>query len=759
MQQSMSKYIKQNKYILLIWIFVYMLLGLLFCVVNSLEIKTNSVISDAHNFNVRQVTFYNHKFIDLRKDNVFKFEVTRNIPEPLIIKKIDASPNPAIQIKQISIIGILGLPSINFSVDIHSSLHDILKISNLVNTTINPSKSVSSNLLSKLCAVCIIALVLSVLIIFISITIGKILKFINFTIIPYLYKNTNQIEKLYLYTCYILVFITTLIAIWSCFAGVLFGDDGFFYLMSKYPTDLKVAVTMYFEFSKLLYSLSGGNIAVFRLMSLLISLPVVYLFSFTITFVLQNIFGEKFNKHNKNLLLILLFVSSMFLCLHHTAPDYNTLSRVIIFVQLAIIVVVYLRNSKNKYSSWLILCLGFITGINFFIKFSSSISSLFVILIFFTIYCREKLFVHVFKFLLGIIISLLLYFTFIQNYDTFIKLFYNGVLYNKLTGGHNVMFLLLQNFYDIFIFMFKQIFVIGLYFILRKYFNKDYLITYVIFIIGVILIIGAINSLLSIRDLNNYLMNVSFELLTIFIIIVFENICSYKQMSLLTKNKALKVHSITAISLIFLYVASVGTDTQIFYHIMFQAPIIIFIIVLQWRLFDNTDQNTHNLLIMLVAFCCVVVVNGLMYQSPRYANLLDQNTKYEIDGHNLYIDSTTNDSLLQLQKALYSCGFKSGDYISGYYYLPDIIFATGGRSPVTPIYWTTKNEAKTLIANQFLNSMMESSVLHSRFILLADVGNFNELSLGTNYIKCGSIKLGSDSQLFYYKNYLLLKAY
>lgn len=567
-------------------------------------------------------------------------------------------------------------------------------------------------------------------------------------------QKNDKCQSVIIYTIFAIVI---LLSIAMCYVGILHADDGFFNLMAKYPTDVLSGLpSTYYTITHLILVAVGENLILFRLVTVVLSFLSVMAVSCSLFNFMASTLKLNCNAKSQYAIFILLIIVNSFQYLHHLTPDYNNLSRVTVYLQIAILLILFSKiNLPSRYSwCWI---LGVITGINYFVKAPEALASSLVIMILF--WWVEKSYLKKLSFfLLGLTASVLCYFLFIQSWQDWFKVLHYSMYYSNLLGGHQAGSLLLQNFRDIVYFIGQSILFLGFYRwliipLINKY-PRKYIVLLIIFIISLITVIYLFY-LPRKFDLFLFFAPVGKLFLFIFLLVLYENILAYSKFDNLGKLQFKYIGLTSLLLLVFTYIASVGTDTPIFYHIIFHPCLIIMAIILQWWLFDDNNDSRMLVVFILIISSSLIFIKASFYNSAMYTNLLQQTVRYNIAGESVYISNGANSGLKNLKAQLYACGYQDGDYISGYYIMPDIIFALGGRSPVTPWYSNSNENVKTFKANQYLYSLLPNSARKKLFILIAEDQNpaSTGIDFGRDFTYCGAVNFESynDFRIKYIK--------
>lgn len=272
------------------------------------------------------------------------------------------------------------------------------------------------------------------------------------------------------------------------------------------------------------------------------------------------------------------------------------------------------------------------------------------------------------------------------------------------------------------------------------------------FFIYLFSIYSLVNTFCHYRDLAGFLIYVSKGLFFILGILVYDNfICKKKGFA--------NANIISLVLLIFIFLASVGTDTPILYHAMFHPAPLYLAIILQFMVFDNDLIREKSLILTLIVIAGLIIVKGFIYNSMQYNNLLTQNKAYKVSGTNIYLDRDTVSDLNTIKATLNKCGYTDGDYISVFYSMVQIVFAVNGRSPITAWYsYGDKYVAESAYAgNQYLMSKMSKVMLKNLFIIINKDQLYDGLGfpLDKDYEFCGEAKLSGTNLMIGGTDYLI----
>lgn len=741
-----------NKYFK-IFIFLGTLLSIFLGLVNSAVIITEPIGVNSE-FQIKKGE--NTGVLNLNEYNRF----TYSLPDSLPIKlQVDAEPDNAIQISQIQVQNIFGHQIFPINIFLKTKLHEILNTAKYFDLDINSQfakektsfwKPIFQCLFAGFILSFIIIILFQVLIISIK---GIYLQFNRFLLPKLLIYNDNSVgDTTILYLSIGFLVTTVFLSFVLIFFGINFGDEGFFLLLAKYPQYVKFtcANTQMYEFTRHLYSMVNSSIPLFRACTIILNSISILVLTIGVKSILIGVNGKNFTKLQTFFVFTLLYISSSFQFIHHISPDYNNFSRYIVFLQVGIIgVLIFNLQSLNNKSIAYIFILGFFTGLNLFIKSPEFVAS-FLLISGLLVFVRKNYFLSLLVLISGVIAAFLFYFTFLQSAKEFYQVFSLGMYYAKLLHSHNVTQILVNNFIDIIEVVILIVIIVAIYKWLSKPFREKYPPKCILFSSIILLLFTSMICILIQSKLINFFAMLTKSLLVVTGLIFYENIKSIK---FLDGSKIIifkKINYFSFILLLFLYIASLGTDMSILYHVIFNVTLLYIIIFLQWELFDSDRTYLMLLLSALIIFSSIIFIKGAIFQNPLYTNLLNQDMKYKIDNSYVYIDKGLFYDLHKIRSILNSCGYQKGDYIAAYDSMQALVFALEGISPVTPIYGISNNDNNTLEGNKFIASLMEMDKMQNLFILTYK-NNINILGYNINdgFTKCGEV----DVNFYYTPNY------
>lgn len=231
---------KQYKIFVLNWISISIILCLLLYCVNGLVLT--SVASAATNNNIPIGVKSNNQIVafDTQKTNNIYFVIDNNVPEGLNFINSDFLQKPLkLTITNIKIMSLTGHVWLDVSIKFDTLLQEIIKDSKFVHITLNQSPHFQYSYID-------IVIKFMMIFILVLISLGFVYLLISIScryVLPCIVKlinllNSQMWKYFYLFAANSIFIVIVLMSIWVTLCGVTFGDDAFFNIMSKYPSDV-----------------------------------------------------------------------------------------------------------------------------------------------------------------------------------------------------------------------------------------------------------------------------------------------------------------------------------------------------------------------------------------------------------------------------------------------------------------------------------------------------------------------------------------
>ncbi|AUR51606.1 hypothetical protein [Aquella oligotrophica] len=278
---------------------------------------------------------------------------------------------------------------------------------------------------------------------------------------------------------------------YAAFHGIVFTDDGYSLLSAAYPKDIQINYNLAYLFTSSMYSLSDGNIAYFRLVTILLNLvscgALLVAASWFINAHVMICISR--NKVISLLLYALLIIAGSLIYIHNMNPDYNIPVRTIAVIQAALVICLFNRKLSNNVFYIICITLGYLTGGLLLLRLPTFAFNLMVVLI--AIYITRKNFIfHVF-FILGLASFFITLFAVNAPLMSYLDILRIGMKY--AAGENHSLNVIVDNLRDITNTLLDSIILFILFYLSTKYrlFIKNNNVRLVIFI-SIIILVAAI---------------------------------------------------------------------------------------------------------------------------------------------------------------------------------------------------------------------------------------------------------------------------
>ncbi len=710
----------KKKYVITFFI-LGLILSCLLCLAQNVTIITKPAVNVAKVMPLVIAKSGEPTVINAESNNVFYFHFPVGFINPLSVQDSQSKLlTRKILISDITITNVFGGVAEFHNLKIETRLVDILNTSHLLEVSLNQHyhDGIYNAFLMLLCFILIGFLTSFLLILCYKLIICSAER-LTHIIQYYLNKKPKRFNSYIWPIALFFIFLVSALSIWSVVSGIIYADDGYFGLMASYPQDIKIANSTVYLVMHLLWGFSFNSVVAFRLLAWILNLISVCILSYTTSRLVSFLWRETTVVFNF-ILFALIYITSFFRFNYQVVPEYNNLSHLVVLLQCSIMMFLFVNshNLQNRSNYAAVFILGCITGINLFIKFPEFFASIIFIAVLFRLIFAN----YVRNFLIytsGIATVIVIYFIFLQSPIDLLYLYENSFKYMHITGGHRISLLLYQNAIDIIYTLFQIVLILLCYIYFSSKLTNKYSQKAILLFAIMLLSAISIPYLFASSGIVSYFILATKLLLFTMSLIAYENFRIFKVGSSLQKQLFIKISSISLSLLIFVYIASLGTDMAIMYHVLFEASFLMIIIIMQWRFFEEHNSQTWFFYAFLIVLFSVIFIKGIIFNSIRYADLLEQRVPYEFNNSTIYIDTPTNNVLNEVKSQLSACGYTEGDYIFGFYNMAGLIYAVGARTPITPWITSGATAADTLTANQFLLSFLSKDI-ESRIFVMVD---------------------------------------
>lgn len=227
---------------------------------------------------------------------------------------------------------------------------------------------------------------------------------------------------------------TIIITLWTLGLGMTMRDEGWYlYLIKDQP--LEPIPTRFFEFFDGVFN---GSIYAVRLSVFFVDVISVLIFSGGLyTYYKEKLYLDIYS------LISLISLSILGIYLGHITVNYVfsyiILNREIVLSSLGLLM--FSLNRKNKYSTIIMILSGYLIGNLIFIMITNTI---YIILVLFFLFLEKKYQFAIKWYILGIILSIIVFFLFFQPFDSYILTLKQNIdktINNKYLTNHGIKYL------------------------------------------------------------------------------------------------------------------------------------------------------------------------------------------------------------------------------------------------------------------------------------------------------------------------------
>ncbi len=571
-----------------------------------------------------------------------------------------------------------------------------------------------------------------------------------------------------------LTIMTVLFLVWASDRGFDITDEGYYLLSSEFPGEVKLFLTGAYAYASILYRLSFQNVIVLRLVGLFLNVCAAGVFFLGFQRLGIRIRSGLRQANLFRLAGVSLIPMGMLVCYvwFLPTPFYNSLNALALtagsgFFFLALAGLERL-NIKCLTVGLALFATGLCIGASFFIKFPTGVSllGLFGLVLFVWPKQEWRRRLRALGFLaMGLTAWLLFYFVIIQSPAIWWGAFRNGLEAMIALGANHDVGTLRRYFHEcehlvrVSIFDFWKLYislVLGftILILFRKVLRNKTWLPWTLILLTIAsagwvsyhrgFYRGGMGYFLSVAGF--YL---SWLMLLSTAVVVTVIYCQRVRYYLGDHDLG---EGILFVAIMFLlpFVGSVGTGNNIFIGALwYMAPwfgLLLILLAGLSRLLRNQWILVVGSLVISI-FACAQIVTGCLYKPYRLnTGLWDQTRATEI-GHPptiLKLDPETSEFFNRMRQMAQEHGFKPGDDVLGFFDLPGVVFALGGRSPGFPLYTGGYKGSRTF-AEKALSSV-PAERLKRAFILessnnpqcMPDLAKFG-INFPGDYILCGEM--------------------
>lgn len=571
--------------------------------------------------------------------------------------------------------------------------------------------------------------------------------------------------------------ITVMFLAWASNRGFDITDEGYYLLSSQFPGEVKLFVNEAHNYGSILYRLSFQNVIALRLVGLFLTVCASGVFSLgfqRLAIRLRATLGQTILFTFAGVSLIPLGMMVCYVWFLPT-PFYNTLNASaltagsgLFFLALAGLETL---NRKCFAIRFALFAVGLCIGASFFVKFPTGISLFALFGLVLAVWPRQELKTRLRALgfmVLGLTMWFLFHFIIVQTPATWWRAFCDGL--EVITGMAHEVGALKRYFNecrhlakiairDLWKLHVALALGFAILFVLRKALRNE---SWLPSILTLLIIAaagwqsyqhgfywGGVNYILNItRFYLSWLMLLSTA------VIVAVIYCQRVKYYLVVHRDFWGLGLFVAIMFFLPLIGAVGTGNPIFvgtlwYIAPWVALLLTFLGALSGLLRNRWILAVGALIIS--SFACAQIVSGCLYGPYRLnTGLLGQTQATEIGYPRtiLKLDPETSEFFNRIREMAQENGFKPGDDVLGFFDLPGVVFALGGRSPGYPWFYPGGFYKGARAFAEKALSLVPPERLRRAFILetsgsaecMPDLARFG-INFPGDYILCGELAI------------------
>jgi hypothetical protein len=567
-----------------------------------------------------------------------------------------------------------------------------------------------------------------------------------------------NIEKIFVIILGLMLLLTVFTIIWGVDRTLGIGDEGVYLLAARYPDEIMQNVSSVYIYTGFLFEVSNFDPVVFRLSGVVLICGSALLFWFGFyNFIIYNYQNALTINYLRSLSLIFIVLGALlYYQWFYMTPNYNTLISVAIniFAGSVLYGVAKSRNWKDKKNEILFAFFfsGLSIGFALFVKIPAGISLLALFIIFIScldVIDRYKKILLSVSFLFGLVFWFSGHFIFVVRPGVWWQMLKEGWELYQTLGIYSPRGKIFVYFEDLVSYIYSAVklfypcyIFIFLYFIFgaRLRLSDKFRTIYICF---VILLAASLSAKAGVSIGERKLIDGSLPVYLVFhlswIILLLSFFIFEKRSKVLirgnTYSSTVKTNRSVMVVFVFLVAlpiaGSAGTQNPIYNVPLCHAATwfgAILLLILLFNINAGADFLIKFLSMLIIgAFTVSQIIQGYIYD-PQTAvtNLLHQVEATEVGNPLgiLRLDKNQHNLVNKLSILAKSNGFKLGDDIIAFDFIPGLVYAMGGRSPGHPVF-IIGNEGR-LAYSEFALKFADIERLKKSYVLL-DVGE-NQLS-------------------------------
>ncbi len=503
----------------------------------------------------------------------------------------------------------------------------------------------------------------------------------------------------------------TAFLVWAAHRGFDLWDEGLYLISSRYPEDVGATFSSYYHYTGLLLSLSGNDITVFRCLGF-VSLFVATLLLASGLRAIDSVLSIKaFSSVHVLELVSFLYIGMLvyYACFALTTPSYNLLNTMCLSATTGttlLAIAASLHGDRKRGSTWMFIT-GLFIGINLFVKSPSGAIMFAVVTVMATLWpnliakVRYQLLASL---TFGASTWVLLHFALFDAPAPIFEKYRLQLQYEKALGisiGLSIILRYVKEIASIIWHLLQKswlamitllLLTLG-YRMLPRFREKLVLAFCWTATLGVVLVhiaakyyLGGFSQTDNCRQLMEFYFFWGLALLSIWIVLAAGQRRGEPQGITLPRQDLLLGAMLAAIP----FIGAFGTHNFIGYNLLLTlGPWFALLVYLMAQVEAHGLPVRVPIQLAVAGFVASQILTG--YSTAQYGAYRGVQEQYHITalgdppGH-LLLDQETHDAIETLKAAAANCDLRRGDRILGFYHVPGLVYALGGRMLVFPFF-------------------------------------------------------------------------
>lgn len=545
-----------------------------------------------------------------------------------------------------------------------------------------------------------------------------------------------------------LLLLAIFVFIYGVNKGFDFTDEGFILLGYTDNQPTGIIFSLFHLVVKKTFSFISVNILFLRYARLVLLLISTSVFIFGLNKLLKlylkvNIERQRYFIYNLPLIFLSIFAGYAY-----SVPtlSYNSITAILLLVCIGVLFISIgeALTAKKWETVFYAIIVGYIIGIQFLVKFTTSIA-VFLILIAFIIVVtylekNKTLLIILPSMIVGIMVFILTYITPKELIIYCKNLLIVGDYYNS-NFKENYSFLsqishikeVIKISINYFSFSVAGIFLYHLlHLFIQKSGNRKAIEFFFFFVLILILIYSSYYEFISGYKNASVFWGIGIFTLTYFLFTIYQNTLNGTCLFKMDNEKRMLIFILIFLLFLFPIIGSFGTAFSYLMNILIFLPFLISILFLIELLFIGNNLLIRIIKILTAFILFYFFVSGYIFKPCRTANLMSQNSEVNFGPlKNIKVDLNSKNILTSLNNSLLRNGYQKGDYIISFFNYPGFVYCLEGvipkgilyGAPLFDLYLENLSKTKSELLESFIlldNKKAELPTLNEKFITLFD---------------------------------------